>query len=92
VLVPTQSLVTEGIAKLAQSALLEGGSARGARDPLLQRGDFADLRDHLPSRTRALLLLRGGRARALPPLLTGQVRVRDLLEARDAGAPISSGR
>src|SRR5438874_3364431 len=37
-------------------------------DSLLHRADLSDLHLHLPRRTRALPLVRGGRAGALPPL------------------------
>lgn len=62
-------------------------AARRAHDPLPRRADLADVRDHLPCRTRALPRVRRGRAGALHHLLTEQVRVQDLLEPREAGTP-----
>src|SRR5207249_1205601 len=46
--------------------LADAGVGR-AHAPLLRRGDVADLRDDLSRRTGALPLVRGGRARAVPP-------------------------
>ncbi len=157
VLVPTpQSLVSEGIAELAPTVLLEGdgGAAlaavmhdagieldldsrarrragpravplgggqrrvdaararsergRGARVPRALGSDDPEARgppDPLPheptSRTYIITYPAGrelcrsyvaGEPERFRRLLTEQVRVRDLLEARDAGAPISPGR
>ena len=53
-------------ARVSRAVGSDDPRARCPRDPLLQRADVAELRDHLPRRTRALPLVRGRRSGALP--------------------------
>src|SRR6266487_4412355 len=53
-------------ARVSRALGSDDPEARGPNDPLPHRADLADLRDHLPCRTRALPLVRGGRPGALP--------------------------
>ena len=65
--------------------------ARGPLDPLHHRAGPADLHHHLLGRKELCRSYVAGEPERFRRLLTEQVRVRDLLEAR-AGAPISPGR
>ena len=57
----------DGGAGVSRALGADEPGARGPPDPLPHRADLTELRDHLPRRTRALPLVRGGRAGALPP-------------------------
>jgi hypothetical protein len=90
VLVPTpQSLVSEGIAELAPAVLLEGDGGAALTAVLQDAGIELDLAQALAVE-RALEPCRW--AEVFRCLLTEQVRVRDLLEARDAHALMPSDR